>query len=364
MPVIDADTHVDETEDTWAYLEPHEERFRPQTQFPANPDPSRPPMRYWLIEGKRQLRFIRNDATTGTTVATRELLDVEARLRHMDELGTEIQVIYPTLFLVEFTEDPELELALRRSYNRWLAGRCSQSRGRLRWVCLPPVMSMDKALEELRWAKDHGACGVAKKGDREAGKWVNDEYFFPLYEQAEKLDMPICFHLGSGTPDFSPAREFSSSRYLRIQLPVHNAFLTLLVHGVPARFPHLRWGFIETGSSWVPSVLYDASRARRHAKATAGSSPLSVATVADDLLSDEVRRNRFYITCHADEDLPYIMRFTGEDNLIMGSDYTHSDPGQEWHFQRSLEARAERGEISHEAVRKITYDNPKAFYGL
>ena len=364
MPVIDADTHVDETEDTWKYLQPDEKQFKPETQTPANPDPSRPPTRYWLIEGKRQLRFIRDDATTGTTVETRELLDVEARLRHMDELETDVQVIYPTLFLVEFTQSAEVELALRRSYNRWLAERCAQSGGRLRWICLPPAMSMDKALEELRWAKDHGACGIAKKGDREAGKWLNDEYFFPLYEEAQKLDMPLCFHLGSGTPDFSPAREFSSSRYLRTRMPVLHAFHSLLVHNVPAQFPRLRFGFVETGSSWVPAVLYDVQRTLRHAKAAAGSSPLSVATTADELATDAVRRNRLYITCHADEDLPYIMRFTGEDNLIMGSDYTHSDPGQEWNFQRSLQTRADRGEISHAAVRKITYDNAKRFYGL
>lgn len=29
---------------------------------------------------------------------------------------------------------------------------------------------MDEALEELRFAKEHGACGVTKKGNREAGK--------------------------------------------------------------------------------------------------------------------------------------------------------------------------------------------------
>lgn len=364
MPVIDADTHVDETEDTWEYLQAEELPLKPQTQTPANPDPSRPPSRYWLIDGRRQLRFIRSDTHTGTRVEQRELLDVPARLRHMDELGVDVQVVYPTLFLTEFTEKPELELALRRSYNRWLGDRCSQSNGRLRWVCLPPMMTMDKAIDELRWAKEHGACGIAKKGDREAGKWLNDEYFFPLYEEAQKLDMPLCFHLGSGTPDYSPAREFSSSRYLRTRLPVLHGFHSLLTHGIPAKFPQLRFGFVETGASWVPAVLYDVLRTLKHAKETGGSSGLSVATSDADLGQDAVRRSRLYITCHTDEDLSYIMRYTGEDNLMMGSDYTHSDPGSEWGFQRNLQERANRGEIPQSAVSKITYANAKTFYGL
>ena len=364
MPVIDADTHVDETEDTWDYLLPDEQALKPETQTPANPDPSRPPSRYWLIDGKRQLRFIRSDATTGTTVEARELLDVDQRLCQMDELEVDVQVIYPTLFLTEFTERPDLELALRRSYNRWLADRCRKSGGRLRWVCLPPAMTMDKALEELRFAKDHGACGVVKKGDREAGKWLNDPYFFPLYEEAQKLGMPLCFHLGSGTPDYSPAHEFSSSRYLRTRLPVLHGFHSLLVHGVPAQFPKLRFGFVETGASWVPAVLYDVQRTIRHSKETAGTSNISSAGASDELSSDAVRQNRMYITCHSDEDLPYLLRVIGEDNLMMGSDYTHSDPGSEWQFRKSLQARADRGEIPARAVDKITYANAKAFYGL
>ena len=37
-----------------------------------------------------------------------------------------------------------------------MAERCARSRGRLRWIVVPPVMTMDKALEELRWALADG----------------------------------------------------------------------------------------------------------------------------------------------------------------------------------------------------------------
>ncbi len=361
MPVIDADTHVDETEATWDFLAPDEEQFRPTTEVPANPDPSRLPARYWRIDGRRQLRFIRSDASTGTTVATRELLDVDARLRAMDELGVDVQVIYPTLMLVEFTERPELERALRRSYNRWLADRSDRSRGRLRWVMLPPLRDMDEALAELRFAKDHGAVGVMKKGDREAGKWPADPYFFPLYEEAERLGLPICFHTGSGVPDFTPAREFSLSSFYRITLPVVHAFQSLVLHEVPAKFPTLRFGFIEASASWVPFVLYDLHRRLERLalrQATVISGPKY--TLADDLL----KVNRLYVACQVDEDLPYIMKFTGEDNLLVGSDYTHNDQAMELDFAAQLQRRADRGEIPQSAVRKITYDNARAFYGL
>ena len=59
-------------------------------------------------------------------------------------------------------------MAIKRSYNRWLADRCRQTNGRLRWVCLPPLTDIPAAIEEVRFAKANGACGVMKKGDAEA----------------------------------------------------------------------------------------------------------------------------------------------------------------------------------------------------
>ena len=80
--------------------------------------------------------------------------------------------------------------------------------------------------------------------------------------------------------------------------------------------------------------------------------------------SDIVRLNKLYITCQVDEDLPYIMEYTGEDHLLVGSDYTHADTSMEVEFEARLQERADRGEIPQSAVQKITHDNGKVFYGL
>lgn len=362
MGIIDADTHIDETDDTWEYMQEADLAFKPTTAYPANPDPKLPPARYWVIDGRRQVRFVRSDKDSGTTAETRELLDVKARLRHMDELGTDIQVIYPTLFLMEATEKPEINAALRRSYNRWLADRCAQSGGRLRWVCMPPLQSMGDALAEIRWSKEHGACGVLKKGDREAGKYPADSYFDPFYAEAEKLDLPICIHTGSGVPDFSPAREFSHGQFMRTKAAAINGVIGLILHKVPAKFPKLRFGCIEAGSMWTPFVAYDLRRQQFRQQGRESSGVLGVPKL--ELASNLFKENRMYVTCQVDEDLPYILQCVGEDNLMVGSDYTHRDPSMELEFRRELQARAEKGDIPHAAVQKILYDNPKRFYGL
>ena len=94
--VIDSDTHVDETDATWDHVPADEADIRPQQ---GSFDDPRAPGDYWLIDGQRLHKAKRSDAQTKTTAATRELHDVAARLRHMDELGVDVHVIYPTLFL-------------------------------------------------------------------------------------------------------------------------------------------------------------------------------------------------------------------------------------------------------------------------
>lgn len=354
MAVIDADTHVDETEDTWEYLLPSERQFRPTCVTD-----DRDGKRYWLIDGSRFLRIPRDFAKTGTTVETRELKDVRARVADMDRLGTAVQVIYPTLLLLAPARRPEVDVALRRAYNRWVGERCEQAGGRLRWVCVPPMGDLDAAIEELRWAKAHGAVGVMKKGDPEFGRWPADPYFFPLYAEAERLDLPLCFHQGTGMTDIQTGPDFSLGRFQRLPLSVVNAFYSFVANSIPQRFPRLRYGFIEAGASWVPYVTYDLKRRAR--KQPEGG---NIDGVRFDVQDDLFRANRCFVTCQVDEDLPYILQFTAVDTFIVGSDYGHSDPSQEHGFAAALAARERAGDLPPGATQRITYDNPKAFYGL
>ena len=91
---VDVDAHIDESEATWEYLDNGTRRFKPVTLDPGAatvPGDARP-HRLWLIDGTIRLRRWRDDKRTGTVQATRELLDVEARIRHMDELRVDVQV--------------------------------------------------------------------------------------------------------------------------------------------------------------------------------------------------------------------------------------------------------------------------------
>ena len=60
-------------------------------------------------------------------ISVQELRDVKQRLAHMDEMGIDKQVIFPSIWLGCLAENIELEAALARSYNKFMAAQCAQS---------------------------------------------------------------------------------------------------------------------------------------------------------------------------------------------------------------------------------------------
>ncbi len=212
--IVDADTHVSESTHMWELFD--------REMYPRRPVVVKAPEdtlygarnAFWLIDGdivprpvgRRSYRLITPSATKleqtrgDIQLACRELTDVPARLRDMDKLGVDIQVIYPTLFLVYLTDDPVLDTALSRAYNRYLADACAKSNGRLRWVIVPPLRSIEESVKELHWGKEHGAVGVFFRG-LEGDKTLDNPCFFPVYQAANDLGLPICIHTGIGNAD-------------------------------------------------------------------------------------------------------------------------------------------------------------------
>jgi predicted TIM-barrel fold metal-dependent hydrolase len=358
MAVIDADCHVIEPEETWDYFDEAEMRFRPLSLVTANG--SGAASKYLSIDG----RLTRANAdegggtATATAVARQEMAgfsrtteamltmrDVEGRLRHMDELGVDVQILFPTsMTLGQITSRPDTEVALCRSYNRWMADVCSKSNGRLRWIAAPPLLNVQESIEQTRWSVEHGACGIRMRG-YEGDRVLSDPYFFPVYEECERLDVPVTIHAGQANPVFA---NLVSGAWASNKVPVLSAFQNLMYNEVPARFPKLRWGFIEAAATWVPYMLIDLRRRMiRDGRTPLGDNPL--------------KENRMYVACQTNDDLPHVLQYAGEDNLVIGSDYGHADSSSELEALKNFQALTG---LPQEIVHKILEDNPAALYGI
>ena len=74
----------------------------------------------------------------------------------------------------------------------------SKAKGRLRWMATLPLLSMPDALDQLKFAKENGACGIFLR-PLEGTRQITDPSFFPLYDQGQKIDFCIGLHQANGS---------------------------------------------------------------------------------------------------------------------------------------------------------------------
>jgi predicted TIM-barrel fold metal-dependent hydrolase len=349
VPTIDSDAHVIETMETWSFMEERERRLMPmvvrqEEQADKRRNTLGRAMRdYWVV-GTRIFNRDSNNAPD-VPLESREMISVGARLKHMDEMQVDVQVLYPTLLLRPVADNAPLELALARSYNRWLAGIWRQAKGRLRWVAVPPLLSKDKVRAEMAFAKENGACGIFMRG-LECELPLSDEHFHPLYEIAGELDLAICIHLGNGSfavHDFY----MRDQPFTKFKLPTIGAFHSLIMAGTPLKFPKVRWGVVEVSANWLPYIVNDLKlRFKRTGK-----------RLAENVLA----ANNFYVACEVTDDFSTVLPVAGEDHLVIGTDYGHNDSSSEIEALRLL--RDQPG-VGPRVVDKILWDNPRTLYGL
>ncbi len=354
--IIDADAHVVENERVWDYLDASEKKFRP-TLMPERDNPER---QYWVLDGenlgpkfpspneKQSAEHVKRfGREVGTPVEARELRDVVQRLKHMDQLGIDVQVMYNSLWLRALTRRPEVEIALCWSWNRWLADVWKLGENRLRWTSVVPALTPEEAIPQMRFAKENGAVGVCMR-PFERERLMTDPFYYPIYDEAQRLDIPVTVHIANGNPQlFKLMTNDAGGGFSTFRVPTVTACYALIMSEIPRVFPKLRWGFIETSSQWVPWVVHEAIR-----RSLGSEHPIS---------KDCLRDFKIYVSTQTDDDFAYITSSVGEDNLVIGTDYGHGDTSSE--LNAIARFRAMDG-LGAEVKRKILSDNPKNFYGI
>ena len=71
--------------------------------------------------------------------------------------------------------------------------------------------------------------------------------------------------------------------------------------------------------------------------------------------------NRIYVACEVSDDLRAVLPFAGEDNLVIGTDYGHTDNSAQIEALRMLR---DEEQVDTKTIDKILWDNPRALYGL
>jgi uncharacterized protein len=277
---------------------------------------------------------------------------LDERLGDMDLMGIDAAILYPTFgLLISQVKERDYAGALCRAYNNWIADQCQQS-PRLNAVALLPVTAPEACAAELnRAVVQLGLVGamLATSGLRRS---FADSAYFPLYEEAERLRVPLAIH-ASGGDEFGSELlpSFIATHTCGHPFPVLRQLTAIVFEGIPERFPNLTLGFLEIGCGWLP---YWMERMDEEYEKRAREAPLLKGKPSDYLTGGHL-----YYSCEPDEKMVgTVVDLVGADRIMYASDYPHWDMT----YPESAALLQKRPDLSPEAKRKILCDNAHRFY--
>jgi predicted TIM-barrel fold metal-dependent hydrolase len=137
----------------------------------------------------------------------------DVRLRKMDEAGIDIQVLSHGAPAAQKLS-PDIAVELTQRVNDRLAEACARYPSRFAAFAALPTPVPEKAAQELeRCVTELGFKGAMIHGLTN-GLFIDDKRFWPIFEVAEKLDVPIYLHPSVPHPEVAKhyyddyAREF------------------------------------------------------------------------------------------------------------------------------------------------------------
>jgi predicted TIM-barrel fold metal-dependent hydrolase len=257
------------------------------------------------------------------------------------------------LYGVQMVFSEDMQAAFCRALNDWLAREWLDRDSRLRGSIVIPTQSVEKAVAEIeRCAEDRRFVQVLMlvMGDTPLGKRA----LWPIYEAAERLDLPIGIHAGSAYHN-PPTAVGWGSYHIEDYAGQAQAFQTqltsLIVEGVFAKYPRLKMVMLESGVSWIAPYLW---RLHKFWRGVRMETPW-VDRAPLELVRSNIRFSLQPFDAPPEpETLIRLFDHMQSDELVLFStDYPH------WQFE-GQDALPEG--LSPDLVRKIMIDNPHATY--
>jgi aminocarboxymuconate-semialdehyde decarboxylase len=276
--------------------------------------------------------------TTATGFEVGQLVDPGRRLRDMDAMGVDRQVLSPPPpFGFFHTLPAERALALCRLLNERFAATVARHPDRFLGLATVPLQEPDLAAEELvRAVRDLGLHGVeiaSRVGDGN----LDDPGLRPFFAAAQRLGCPVFIHSTRGL-GANRLRSYHLGNLIGNPTEDAIAAASLIFGGVLDDFPGLRV-YIAHGGGSCPYVVgrWDRGwRVRAEARHLAGPP------------SGYLHRLGFDSLTHGAEQLRYLLAAAGSGQVLLGSDYPYDmgEPDPVGALTRAGLSNAERTQVA------------------
>ena len=286
------------------------------------------------------------------------LTDGARRPEDQDIDGISAEIIYPGWFPMFSLDNLDLMVALQTNYNNWMHSQQTASNGRLVGLAALPVQRPEVAVAELKRVIKLGFKGIVIPSNAPEGRRYCDEEYDPMWALAEEAGLPVAFHVAcwSHIPKWvqvsmerDPIVQYAGSSAL-----IHDTMVELMVRGVCAKYPSLKFVLAEFNAGWIAHWLEKVQQgwAREYATNPSGNPPVDVL---------EIWKRQFYATIEDDTAALKTCETIGEETLLWGSDYPHTD--STWPCSRQVIDEMFEN-YSPETRDKITRTNVAKLYSL
>jgi predicted TIM-barrel fold metal-dependent hydrolase len=272
---------------------------------------------------------------------TSGMSDPYQRLKDMDLEGIDIAVLFGTspFLSLPFVDDRDYACAVARVYNDWLSTYCRADPRRLKGVAAVAIQDPHEAVNELRrTVEELKFIAVAIPPISASGKNLDDSALYPFFAEAQRLNIPVCIHVGAGDGVPAGTNRFDHPLYTHaIAHPFEQmiAALCVVVGGLLEKFPVLKFAFMEAGCGWIP---YWMERLDEHYELLRPTVPWLTKPPSEYMKSGQM----YYSFEMEEKMLPYVAEFVGAERLIFATDYNHSDSK----FPHTVEEIMKRKDLS------------------
>lgn len=271
------------------------------------------------------------------------------RLKDMDRMGIDVQVISTNLPTSVYWADGATAHQVARGCNDWIAEFCAAASDRFVGIGAVPLQEPVLAVKELvRLTCNLGLKGVAIPSNVQ-GADLGEKRFRRFWTAAEHLGVPVFIHPRGFT---HPDRMQRFFLWNSVGQPLEEtlALCSLIYEGVMDAFPNLKVA-IAHGGGYLPFYAGRADRAF-------DSRPESRRNIKETP-SAYLRRFHYDSVLFNPDMLEYLVRKVGEGQVMLGSDYPRGEV--EWDPVGFVERTPG---LTRAARRKVLSENAARFFGI
>ncbi len=291
------------------------------------------------------------------------------RIAQLDEQGVEACIIYGAILTEGWLHDPDTIYASLWAWNRWCVEEWSYAyKDRIIIPAPISLLDVDKAVELLDYALEHGARSIFLRPGPFAGRSPSDPHFDPFWARVNEAGLVTTFHITFAGPEYHDMRSKEWGQQLFESFYTQSAWQWTFCYGEQSimetiaaliydnlfgRVPNIKVITSELGCEWGPPLTIRMDKMRGMAR----NGPWIGGQLKER--PSAIFKRHVRMQAYPQDDVVGVVERLGPEVVLAGSDFPHAEG-----LAEPTEFGEKVKELPLEQQRLILRDNGLQMFGL